>query len=103
MSGEHERFPYDLHSKGPGGVRCIEVKGTTAGQFFLTENERRAAQRLGMAYYLYIVRDPLGTPKLTIIRNPLSRMTYDNVLYGGVRYVFNQSTWQAAGDEEVAL
>src|SRR5690606_10140888 len=47
VSGEHDDYPYDLHSTGPGGVRCIEVKGTTTGQFKLSENQRRAAKRLG--------------------------------------------------------
>jgi len=104
VSGEHEMYPYDLHSTGPGGTRCIEVKGTTTGQFKLTENERRAAKKLSHAYYIYVVRDPLGAhPKLTIIRDPLSKMTYDDVLYSGARYVFNASTWQAAADEETLL
>jgi len=97
-------YPYDLHSTGPGGTRCIEVKGTTTGQFKLSETQRRAAKKLGQAYYIYVVRDPLGAhPKLTIIRDPLSKMTYDDVLYSGARYVFNASTWQAAADEETLL
>jgi len=103
VSGEHQVYPYDLHSTGAGGVRCIEVKGTTTGQFFMTENERRAAKRLGAAYYLYIVSDPCGSPRLTIIRDPLGKMTHDTTLYSGVRYGFSRSTWQAASDEEIAL
>ena len=104
VSGEHEMYPYDLHSTGPGGTRCIEVKGTTTGQFKLSENQRRSAKKLGQAYYLYVVRDPLGAhPKLTIIRDPLVKMDYDEVLYSGARYVYNASTWQAAADEETFL
>ncbi len=104
VSGEHTQYPYDLHSTGPGGTRCIEVKGTTTGQFKLSENQRRAAKKLGPAYYIYVVRDPLGAhPTLTIIRDPLSKMSYDDVLYSGARYVFNASTWQAAADEETLL
>jgi len=104
VSGEHDQYPYDLHSTGPGGTRCIEVKGTTTGNFKLSENQRRAAHRLGKSYYLYIVRDPPADhPRLTIIRAPLSKMDYDEVLYSGARYVYNASTWQKAADEEVTL
>lgn len=104
VSGEHDDYPYDLHSSGPGGVRCIEVKGTTTGHFKLTENQRRAAQKLDKSYYLYIVRDPLGSqPRLTIIRDPLAKMNYDRVLYSGARYVYQTATWQAAADEEISL
>jgi hypothetical protein len=93
-----------LHSTGAGGLRCIEVKGTTTGSVWLTENERRAAKRLGRAYYLYVVTDPLGTtPKLTIIQDPLIRMTFDDVLYGSARYRYNASTWRAAAAEESIL
>ncbi|MBM3190624.1 MAG: DUF3883 domain-containing protein, partial [Chloroflexi bacterium] len=103
VSGEDRQFPYDLHSTGPGGVRCIEVKGTTTGRVLLSENEKRTAQRLGPSYYLYIVADPLGAAALSIVRDPLSKMTHDSVLYSGARYVFNASTWRAARDEEVKL
>ena len=103
VSGEHRHYPYDLHSTGAGGVRCIEVKGTTSGHIFLTENERRAAARLGPSYCLYIVSDPLGRPRLTIIHDPLSKMTHDRVLYGGVRYGYEERTWRAAGDEEIVV
>jgi len=104
VSGEHDRYPYDLHSTGPGGVRCIEVKGTTTGQIKLSENQRRAARRLGRSFYLYVVRDPLSDhPHLTIIRDPLAKMDYDQVLYSGARYVYNAATWRAVADEEIAL
>jgi len=104
VSGEHDQYPYDLHSIGPGGVRCIEVKGTTTGHFLLSENQRRAANRLRKSYYLYIVCDPLSDhPRLTIIRDPLSKMDYDDVLYSGARYVYNSGTWRAAADEELTL
>lgn len=104
VSGEHDQYPYDVHSTGPGGTRCIEVKGTTTGKFILRENQRRTARRLGKSYYLYIVRNPLGEhPRLTIIRDPLSKMGHDDVLYSGARYVYNAKTWLAAADEEAEL
>jgi superfamily II DNA or RNA helicase len=104
VSGEHDKYPYDIHSTGPGGVRCIEVKGTTTGRIMLRENQRRAARRLGKSYYLYVVRDPLDEhPRLTIIRDPLSRLDHDEVLYSGARYVYHATTWRAAADEEISL
>jgi len=104
VSGNHDQYPYDVHSTGPGGTRCIEVKGTTTGNFMLSENERRAAHRLRQSYYLYIVRDPLSEhPHLTIIRDPLSKMDYDDVLYSGARYVYNASTWHAVADDATML
>lgn len=103
VTGENVQHPYDLHSTGPGGPRCIEVKGTESGNVFLSETQRRTAKRLGDSYYLYIVLNPLHDPRLTIIRNPLARMRYDSILYGGVEYQFRKSTWQSAGDEEVDL
>lgn len=101
VTGEHEHYPYDLHSTGPGGPRCIEVKGTTTGRVFLSENERRAGLRLGNAYYLYIVADPLGTARLSIIRDPLHKLNASVVLPGNVRYGYDASAWRAAADEEI--
>jgi hypothetical protein len=99
VSGEHHTHPYDILSTGPGGPRYIEVKGTTTGHIFLSENERRAAKRHGTTYHLYIISDPLGEPRLAIIRDPFSRMTYDAVMYSGATYQYNHSTWAAAVDE----
>jgi SNF2 family DNA or RNA helicase len=104
VSGEHSQFPYDLYSAGPGGPRCIEVKGTTTGRILLSETELRAAQRLRHNYYLYVVGDPLGDrPALTIVRDPWSKMAHDDILYSGARYVYNAATWRAAADEETSL
>lgn len=104
VSGEHRDYPYDLHSTGPGGVHCIEVKGTTTGRVMLSENERHAAHRLRANYYLYVVTNPLGDqPALTIIRDPWAKMAHDDILYSGARYVYNAATWRAAADEETNL
>lgn len=104
VSGEHTNYPYDLHSIGPGGPRCIEVKGTTTGRILLSETELRAAQRLRQNYYLYVVGDPLGEhPALTIIRDPWAKMAHDDILYSGARYVYNAFTWRAAADEDTPL
>jgi len=99
VTGEHELHPYDVYSTGPGGPRCIEVKGTTTGRIFMSENERRAAQRLRGSYYLYIVSDPLGQARVTVVRDPFGRMPPDAVLHAGVRYAFDEPTWRALADE----
>ena len=102
--GYHSGFPYDLHSTGPGGPRRIEVKGTTTGRVILSETERHAARRFREQYFLYIVRDPLGErPALAIVRDPWARMTHDETLYSGARYVYNARTWAAAADQEIPL
>ena len=104
VSGKYDEYPYDIHSTGPGGARCIEVKGTTTGEIKLSENERRAARKLGRSYYLYVIDDPLGAqPRLTIIRDPLAKMEYDRILHSGVRYVFYAKTWRGAADEAISL
>lgn len=104
VSGRYDEYPYDIHSTGPGGARCIEVKGTTNGAIKLSETQRRAARKLGRSYYLYVIDDPLGAqPRLTIIRDPLSKMEYDQTLHSGVRYVFHAQTWRSAADEAILL
>lgn len=103
VTGEHKQYPYDFYSAGPGGPRCIEVKGTTTGDILLSRNERVAAQHLGGGYYLYIVSDPLGQPALNIVRNPAARMQPDAELHGDVTYAYYQSSWRAASDEEITL
>lgn len=102
VTGEHRLYPYDLHSTGPGGPRCIEVKGTTTGRVLLSENERRAGIRLAASYYLYIVTDPLGAAALSIVRDPLAKMQHDDVLYGGARYGYDERTWRPAAEEETS-
>lgn len=99
VTGEHHLHPYDLYSIGPGGPRCIEVKGTTTGRIFLSENQRRAAQRLRTSFYLYIVTDPLQQAQITVVRDPFARLQPDMVLHAGVQYVYDAATWQAAADE----
>jgi hypothetical protein len=104
VTGGNSDYPYDLHATGPGGPRLIEVKGTTSGDIFLTETESRAAQRFRGSYFLYVVTDPLGErPALSIIRDPWARLSPDNILYSGARYVYNARTWRAAADTEIPL
>jgi len=65
---------YDIESEGgTSDVRYIEVK-TRFGSYpvGLTENEYRAAKKLGNQYYLYVVT---GNNEIQIIRNPASKCT----------------------------
>jgi hypothetical protein len=100
VSGEHRDYPFDIHSSGPGGPRYIEVKGTTGGTVILSDNERKAARKLGSDYYLYIVEDPMEKPRLSIVRDPATTMDYDDRILQGVSYVYRRETWQAARGEE---
>ena len=78
---EHEaaqgRRVYDVHEKNlgydltsldldSGELRLIEVKGLAAatGSILLTPNERRVAEDRRDCYWLYVVTDCAGTPKL---------------------------------------
>ena len=78
---EHEaaqgRKAYDVHEKNlgydltsldldSGELRLIEVKGLAAatGSILLTPNERRVAEDRRDCYWLYIVTDCAGAPKL---------------------------------------
>ena len=99
VSGEHQEHPYDLHSTGPGGLRCIEVKGTTTGRIFMSENERRASQRLRTSYYLYIVTDPLDQAQVHVIRDPFKRLDPDRLERYSVQYQYSAAIWQAAVEE----
>ena len=105
----------DVHHAGQGAadlggeadswrLASRQGKGTTTGRVILSETERHAAQRFREQYYLYIVRDPLGQrPALAIVRDPWARMTHDDTLYSGARYVYNARTWAAAAEQEIPL
>jgi hypothetical protein len=71
----HERnLGYDLTSVDlrSGELRLIEVKGLNgvAGLVLLTPNERRVAEDRRDCYWLYVVTDCRGTPRLHEIRDP---------------------------------
>jgi len=52
-------------------TRFIEVKGRAAvGEFALTANEYKTAQRLGNDYWLYVVFNCASQPQVTTIQNP---------------------------------
>ena len=71
----HERnLGYDLKSVDPrsGELRLIEVKGLggPTGRVLLTPNERRVAEDRRDCYWLYVVTDCRGEPRLHEVRDP---------------------------------
>jgi hypothetical protein len=69
----HEKnFGYDLTSLdlSSGELRLIEVKGIgeSAGSVLLTPNEKRVAEDRRDCYWLYVVTDCKGEPRL---QNPI--------------------------------
>jgi superfamily II DNA or RNA helicase len=71
----HEQnLGYDLQSVDPrsGELRLIEVKGLSGstGRVLLTPNERRVAEDRRDCYWLYVVADCRGTPRLHEVRDP---------------------------------
>jgi len=100
VSGDYAgTHSFDVRSRGPGGLRFIEVKGTVSGNVFLSETEHRTAAKLGDSYYLYIVSDPLQHPRLRIVRDPARHLQPDQRLHQGVRYLYHAATWLAASTE----
>jgi hypothetical protein len=72
----HEQnLGYDLKSVDPrsGELRLIEVKGLSGstGRVLLTPNERRVAEDRRDCYWLYVVTDCRGTPRLHEVRDPV--------------------------------
>jgi hypothetical protein len=66
----HEKDGYDIISEGNGETRHIEVKSTDSQRFVwraLTEAEFRAAVSDPL-FYLYLVTDASGSPKITELR-----------------------------------
>jgi superfamily II DNA or RNA helicase len=65
---------YDLTSVDPrtGEVRLIEVKGLSGahGRVLLTPNERRVAEDRRDCYWLYVVTDCRGAPRLHAVADP---------------------------------
>ena len=80
----HERnLGYDLTSidLGSGELRLIEVKGLAAatGSILLTPNEYRVAEDRRECYWLYIVTDCAGAPKLREPVNDPARFQWHEV------------------------
>jgi len=71
-----EFLGYDVVASSPAETRYIEVKAfADTGTLELTPHEWQMAQRLGDAYWLYVVEHALSTPRLHCIQNPAARLT----------------------------
>ncbi|TMB94083.1 MAG: DUF3883 domain-containing protein, partial [Chloroflexi bacterium] len=66
---------YDIRSEGAHGeVRYIEAKGRAAeANVTLYYTEWQTANRMRDEFFIYYVTDPLKSPKLWIIQDPVGR------------------------------
>jgi SNF2 family DNA or RNA helicase len=88
-----ENLGFDIRSKGPEGVRYIEVK-TRAGEgsVLLTQNEWFKAKRFREKYWLYIVANAAKNPTLYIINNPAENLR--PVEKAEIRFVIPLEEWK---------
>ncbi|MEN3184791.1 MAG: helicase-related protein, partial [Atribacterota bacterium] len=88
-----ENLGYDIRSESPDGtVRYIEVKARAhTGPVVLTPNEWLKARRLQEEYWLYVVENAAGNPRLFTIQNPAVKFTPQEIREV-VRYVI--SDWK---------
>jgi len=69
-----------LKTENLGEVRFIEVKGRAGvGEVAVSANEKRTAERLGRDYWLYVVYNCGGTPKVHPIQDP-ARLGWEAVM-----------------------
>lgn len=74
-----ENLGYDIKSSDSSETRFIEVKGKSdIGSIQLTENEWNKAKELENNYYLYVVYNCLGEPRLKRVRNPANKLSANN-------------------------
>ena len=94
------KLPYDVRSVDAAGkVRYIEVKGRAGvGGVELSEREWLTAENMGEDYWLYIVTDAKHDPSLTVIRNPVRKLS-DSGIIKRTRYHIPVEVWQGAGGE----
>lgn len=89
-----EDLGFDIRSRGPDGVRYIEVKGRAAvGSVALTRNEWIKAQRFGADYWLYIVVNCKTEPQLYVLQDPAAVLQPEEELEV-VRYIVRAEAWQ---------
>ena len=96
-----ENVGYDIRSTGKdNGIRYIEVKARAQmGAILLTQNEWFKARRFREDYFVYAVMNASSEPRLYIIRNPVERLSPDEVVEM-VRYKVPLDVVLAKGDEE---
>lgn len=98
VSGENLGF--DIRSKGPDGIRYIEVKARAGeAEVALTPNEWFKAKRFREQYYLYIVANAATSPTLYIVKNPAENLKiYEKV--ETVRFIVPVEEWKMKKTEE---
>jgi len=74
-----QNLGYDIKSSSKNETRFIEVKGKSdIDSIQLTENEWNKAKELENNYYLYVVYNCLGEPRLKRVRNPANKLSANN-------------------------
>jgi hypothetical protein len=90
-----EKGGYDIRSKSMRGERLIEAKGrkNESPQISLTPNQFERLQNEGENYYIYVVRDALNYPTLSVIKGE-KILSVDR----SIKVSYNE--WQDLGNEE---
>ncbi|MGC8754515.1 MAG: helicase-related protein [Thermosulfidibacteraceae bacterium] len=95
-----ENLGFDIRSKGPDGVRYIEVKAKAGeGEIALTPNEWFKAKRFKDQYYLYVVANVATNPILYIIQNPTENLRPKEKVEV-VRFIIPVEEWKEKSLEE---
>lgn len=90
-----EKGGYDIKSESMTGERLIEAKGrkSESPQISLTPNQFERLQNEGGNYYIYVVRDALNYPTLSVIKGE-KILSVDR----SIKVSYNE--WQDLGNEE---
>jgi len=94
-----ENLGFDVRSHGPGGeIRRIEVKGRAGeGAVRLSPNEWLKAQQLGETFWLYIVVNCAGEPRLWVMQDPASRLEPEEEIRV-TSYLVDRSAWRTVAE-----
>jgi hypothetical protein len=94
--GESEKLGYDIESKSETEERCIEVKSSSHSDpnIFITTNELKTLQAKQSEYFVYVVRETLRNPTLSVTRGNRLLDISD------VRTIIPFSKWWGTAKEE---
>ncbi len=70
---------YDFQIQKEQNFLLAEIKGISAnsGNIRITENEFNKANEFKNNYFLVVISNLYGTPKMTVIENPLTKIVFD--------------------------
>lgn len=90
-----EKGGYDIRSESMIGERLIEAKGrkNESPQITHTPNQFERLQNEGENYYIYVVRDALNYPTLSVIKG-------EKILSVDRSIEVSYNEWQDLGNEE---